>query len=169
MKPLFRCDEDERDFGERQKFELRGASVGQGGDSEIDFSGEHLFDGLLGGTGTQFELNVGTGGAIGFEQFGEQAVDGGDGGVEGERSADGGRVVQFLLESLPFLPRLPGIGLKAFAGGREGDAAIIAHEERMADFFFQSLDGAGERRRAEVARAAGFAEVEGVGECQEVV
>ena len=58
MKTLFGCNEDERDFCERQKFELRGAAVGQGGDGEVDFPSEYLFDGLLGGAGGGADTNV---------------------------------------------------------------------------------------------------------------
>ena len=74
-----------------------------------------------------------------------------------------------LLETLPARERVGCVGAEELACGGQRDAPLVSLEERLAHLALEPLDRSRESGRAEVALAAGLAEVQGAGKMQEKV
>ena len=71
---------------------------------------------------------------------------------------------QLLQQPLPALFHLLGVASEDVPCRRQDDLAVVALEQRFAQFVFDALDGPGQGRRAEVAGPAGATEVERMGQ-----
>ena len=63
---------------------------------------------------------------------------------------------------------LLGKDAQLFAGFREGDGAVIAHEQRLAEVFLKALDLARKRGRADVHRPGAAAKVTAFRRCRNI-
>ena len=165
-------DEDQRRVQQDARRERRRHARRQRRDGHVDAPlGQHL-ERVDGVAGLEADVDIGEALAEAAQDAGQEALAGGHRGEERDRAPQGTTVrarasAQLARHLVPAIEHVARVSGEARPLGRQAHRAAVALEQAASDLALQALDRARQRRRADVAFAAGLEEAQRARQMQE--
>ena len=165
-----RDDELQRRHFDQAKGKGGGQALGQRGDRDVLAPGLDAADRVFRVAGVQLDLDARVAPPHARQDVEQEAVAGRDRAVQADLAVQrAGFLGQALAQCIPVAQRAARVVEKGVAGAGQFDAAVVALEQRGADLGLEALDAAAERRGADVAEFGGAAEMQALGQGDEVL